>query len=99
MFTTAAAGLYRVTGYCYGTTASSTTYSVTLFVKAQNSGQSAGNGYSVATGQIGTSISSGSTYSVTFNLASSIPVQVETSGSGTNTSGIWSRAVQIERLQ
>ena len=99
VWTSTNAGVYQVSGYLYGTTASTTAYTVTLYAKAMNSGQAAGNGYSVATGQIGTSISSGSTSSTVFNLGASAAVQVESAGSGTNTSGVWSRAIQIVRLQ
>jgi hypothetical protein len=97
-WTSAYAGLYRVSGLTYGTTASSTAYTVTSFVKALNTGGTA-NGYTVATAQIGTSISSGNGYPTLFNLAASVPVQTESAGSGTNTGGVWSRGIVIERLQ
>ena len=97
-WTSAYAGLYRVTGITYGTTASSTAYTVTSYVKALNTGGSA-NGYTVATAQIGTSISSGNVYPTLFNLAAGVPVQTESAGSGTNTGGVWSRGIVIERLQ
>jgi hypothetical protein len=71
---------------------------VTSFVKALNTGGTA-NGYTVATAQIGTSISSGNGYPTLFNLAASVPVQTESAGSGTNTGGVWSRGIVIERLQ
>jgi hypothetical protein len=99
VWTSTGAGVYQVSGYLYGTIASTTAYTVTLYAKATSAGQSAGNGYSIAVGQIGTSISSGFTYSTVFNLGASAAVQVESAGSGTNTSGVWSRAIQIVRLQ
>lgn len=100
VWTSSAAGIYRVSGYIYGTTASSTSYSVEQFVKAQQSGQSAGNGYLLSEAQVGTSISSDPWYSYVFPLGASIPVQTETvTASGTNTSGVWTRGITIERLQ
>ena len=100
VWTSTSAGVYRVTGYIYGTTASSTAYTVGNYVKATQSGQAAGNGYLVGSAQIGTSISSGDAYSYVFPLAASIPVQVESAtASGTNTGGAWSRGIVIERLQ
>jgi len=99
-WTAASAGVYRVTGYIYGTSASSTAYSVSTYVKATNSGQSAGNGYLVATAQIGTSVSSGNAYSIVFNLAAGATVQTESlTASGSQTGGGWNRAIVVERLQ
>ena len=100
VWTSTYAGVYRVSGYLYGTTASSTSCSVTEYAKAQSSGQSSGNGYSVATGQVGTSISSANLYPVVFNLAAGIPIQTESLvSSGSCTGGAWTRAVVIERMQ
>jgi hypothetical protein len=100
VWTSTYAGTYRITGYIYGTTASSTSYSVSHYVKATQSGQSAGNGYLVASAQIGTSISSGNAYTNVFPLAASVPVQTESlTSSGSNTGGVWSRGLIIERLQ
>jgi len=100
VYTTTAAGIYSVTGYTYGTTTSSTAYTVGNYVKATQTGQAAGNGYLLASAQIGTSISSGNGYSYVFPLAASIPVQMESAtASGSNTGGVWSRGIVIERLQ
>jgi hypothetical protein len=100
VWTSTNAGTYRITGYIYGTTASSTAYSVSNYVKATQTGQSSGNGYLVASAQIGTSISSGSAYVYVFPLNASTAVQTESlTGSGSNTGGAWSRAIIIERLQ
>jgi hypothetical protein len=100
VWTSTYAGTYRITGYIYGTTASSTAYSVSNYVKATQTGQSSGNGYMVASAQIGTSISSGSAYAYVFPLAASIAVQGESlTSSGTNTGGVWSHAIVVERLQ
>jgi hypothetical protein len=100
VWTSTYAGMYRVTGYIYGTTASSTSYSVSHYVKATQSGQSAGNGYLVASAQIGTTISSGNAYAYVFPLAASTPVQTESlTSSGANTGGVWSRSILIERVQ
>jgi hypothetical protein len=100
VWTSTYAGTYRISGYIYGTTASSTSYSVSHYVKATQSGQSAGNGYLVATAQIGTTISSGNGYTNVFPLAASVAVQTESlTSSGSNTGGVWSRGIIIERLQ
>lgn len=100
VWTPSAAGVYRVTGYVYGTAASSTSCSVTEYVRAQNSGQSTMYGYGVSTAQIGASISSGNGYPVLFNLAAGSAVQLESLvSSGSCTGGSWTRAVVIERLQ
>ncbi|MGC1462252.1 MAG: hypothetical protein WA802_08625 [Terracidiphilus sp.] len=100
VLTTTNAGTYRITGYIYGTTASSTAYSVSNYVKATQGGQSSGNGYLVASAQIGTSISSGSAFAYIFPLSAGTAVQTESlTASGTNTGGVWSHAIIVERLQ
>ena len=99
-WTSTNAGTYRITGYVYGTTASSTAYSVSNYVKATQTGQSSGNGYLVASAQIGTSISSGSAFAYVFPLNAGTAVQAESlTASGSNTGGTWSRAIIVERLQ
>jgi hypothetical protein len=99
-YTTTAAGVYRITGYIFATTASSSAYTVAHYVKATQTGQSAANGYIIGSAQVGTSISSGLEYSNVFPLNSSTAVQVESlTSSGTNTGGAWSRGIIIERLQ
>ena len=99
-WTSTFAGTYRVTGYIYGTTASSTAFTVSEYVKATQTGQSAGNGYLVGSAQVGTSISSGDAYSYVFPLGAGTVVQTESLGaSGSNTGGVWSRAIVIERVQ
>jgi hypothetical protein len=100
VWTTASAGTYRITGYIYGTTASSTAYSVSHYVKATQTGQSSGNGYLVASAQLGTSISSGSAFAYVFPLNAGTAVQTESlTASGSNTGGVWSRAIVVERIQ
>jgi hypothetical protein len=99
VWTTPSAGVYRVTGYLYGTTASSSAYQVAEYAQAVNTGSSA-HGNLIAAGQIGTGISSGTSAPAVFNLASGVAIQVESATtSGTNSGGVWSRAVIIERLQ
>ena len=100
VWTSTNAGTYRVTGYVYGTTASSTAYSVSNYVKAAQTGQSSGNGYLVASAQIGTTVSSGNAYVYVFPLNAGTAVQTESlTASGSNTGGAWSRAIIVERLQ
>jgi hypothetical protein len=54
----------------------------------------------VASAQIGTTISSGSAYAYVFPLAAGTAVQTESLlSSGTNTGGVWSHAIIVERLQ
>jgi hypothetical protein len=107
VYTTAAAGVYRINGYTYGTSCgitSSGSYTATLYAKLQQNGGPAGYGYSVASAQVGSTggaCSSGTNTSVVANVASGVAIQTETLTSGTLPSGTatWSRAVQIERLQ
>jgi hypothetical protein len=100
VWTSTNAGTYRITGYIYGTTASSTAYSVSNYVKATQTGQSSGNGYLVASGQIGTTISSGLNYVNVFPINAGTAVQSESlTASGSNTGGAWSRGIIVERLQ
>ncbi len=53
VWTSSYAGMYRITGYIYGTTASTTAYSASNYVKATQSGQGSGNGYLVASARSG----------------------------------------------
>jgi hypothetical protein len=105
----APAGIYRVTGYTYGTqagTCSAGSATAETFVKATQSGGTT-NGWAVASAQLASSISSGSvTASPVFNVAaSSTAFSVESTLSACSSSGtfsgtaIWSFAITIERLQ
>jgi len=113
VFTTTAAGLYRVTGYTYSTSTgtctnggSSCTMTAIQYAKATQTGGTA-SGAIVSSWQVGsnaTAQSSGSNFSLTFNLASSVAIQTETllsmtSGATQTVAATWSRAVQIERIQ
>lgn len=100
VWTTTYAGTYRVTGYTYGTTASSSTYAVQQYVQVEESGASVTGAYLVSQATIGTSISTGLSYSNTFVLGAGANVKTETyTSSGSNTGGVWSRAIQIDRVQ
>lgn len=109
-YTTAAAGVYRVNAYLYSTvcgTSSAGNMTASYFSRAVETGITAQSGATVATWQVGsstTSCSSGSNFSVIYNLAISIPIQTETllsiSSSGTQSAAAtWARALQIERLK
>jgi hypothetical protein len=113
LFTTAAAGIYRVTGYTYSTSTgtctnggSACTMTTIQYAKATQTGGTA-SGAIVSSWQVGsnaTAQSSGSNFSLTFNLASGVAIQTETllsmtSGATQTVAATWSRAVQIERIQ
>lgn len=110
VFTTTAAGVYRVNGYTYSTVCGTSTagnMTATQYVKAAELGSTGASGATVSSWQVGsstTSCSSGVNYSVLYNLASGVAIQTETlmsiSSSGTQSNAAtWSRAVEIERLQ
>jgi hypothetical protein len=99
-YTTPAAGLYRVTGYFYGTTVSSTAYQAGAYAQATEVGQSAAHAVLIQSYQIGTSISANNGYAAVFNVASGTAIQSGSfTVSGSNTGGAWSRGLVIERLQ
>jgi hypothetical protein len=101
VFTTSAAGVYRVTGDVWPTTLSSTAWTVSLETSTTPNG---------ATGPITTGITTrivGTTYggsnsgfgSTTFSLASGATIGISlVTPSGSNTSGVLSYLVNIERL-
>ena len=107
----APAGVYRVTGYIFATSAETcslpTTITAEVFVKATMNGGSA-NGWAVASAQVGSATGTSSSGSVTaspvfYIAASSTGFSVESTVttctgtlSGTST---WSRGITIERLQ
>ena len=107
----ATAGIYRVTGYVFATTAGTCTAPSSLtaesFVKATNNGGSA-NGWAVASAQVasttGTSSSGSVTASPVFNVAASTTAFSEevtlTTCTGTlTTAPVYSYALTIERLK
>jgi len=100
LFTTTATGVYRVTGYLYGTAASSTSYTVGLYCQAQQVSQPATKSVLLQSWQIGSSLSGNNGYADVLNLGTSVNIQCETATvSGTQTGGTWNRAVMVERLQ
>jgi hypothetical protein len=100
VYTTSAAGLYRVTGYLYGTTASTTSFTVGMYAQTLQVSQPATKSELIQSWQIGTSLSGNNGYADVFYLASGTAIQTETATiSGSNTGGAWNRAVTIERLQ
>ncbi|MGB8479493.1 MAG: hypothetical protein WCE63_11710, partial [Acidobacteriaceae bacterium] len=107
----ATAGIYRVTGYVFATTAGTCSAPSSLtaeaFVKATNNGGSA-NGWAVASAQVasttGTSSSGSVTASPVFNIAASTTAFSEevtlTTCTGTlTTAPVYSYALTIERLK
>jgi hypothetical protein len=107
----ATAGIYRVTGYVFATTAGTCSAPSSLtaeaFVKATNNGGSA-NGWAVASAQVasttGTSSSGSVTASPVFNIAASTTAFSEevtlTTCTGTLTAApVYSYALTIERLK
>ena len=105
VYTTTAAGVFRVSGYIYATTCGTTSSgsaSVSLNVKTTDNGADAAHGWVLQTYQVGANpaaCSSGTGYSLTFNLASSVIVQTGSSLSQAASGAAWNRAIQIERLQ
>ena len=98
-YTTTTAGVYRITGNLYATTASSTTFSVTMLVKEAQTSSVTSHGLGVASATIGTSESWNAGAFVMQNLPAATAIQWETSGSGTNTSGVYNRDLVIERVK
>lgn len=98
-FTTTSAGLYRIMGNVYATTNSSTSYTVTLQVKESQTGGVTSHGLGVGQATIGSSDSWNVGTYVLQNLATSTAIQWETTGSGTNTNGVWNIDLEVERVQ
>ena len=98
-YTTPAAGVYRITGNVYATTAGSTAYTVTVLVKEAQTGSVTSHGMGVASAAVGTSEGWNNGTLVTQNLSSGVAIQWETSGSGTNTGSVWSIDLVIERVK
>lgn len=107
VYTTTAAGVYRISGYTYATvcgTTSSGSYTVTQYASITQNGGSGAYGYTVSSAQIGSTggtCSSGTNVSIEANLASGATIQTESLTTGTLSSGTpaWSRAIQVERIQ
>jgi hypothetical protein len=98
-FTTSAAGIYRITGDVYPTTAGSAGYTVSLLVKQQQLSGDAAHSLAIASAAVGTSPGWNVPAPLTLDLASGIAIQWETTGSGTNTGSVWNIFVVIERIQ
>ena len=93
------AGIYRVTGYIYCTSTSSTAFTAQLFINVEQSGQSSFESWLISSAQVGTSCSTDDSYSQVLNMAASGLIKWETVASGTQTGGGWSTALTVERLQ
>jgi hypothetical protein len=98
-FTTSAAGFYRIHGNVYATTTSTTSYIVSLLVKQSQISNVASHGLAVASATIGTGEGWNNGQLITQNLASSTAIQWETTGSGTNTGGVWRIDLSVERIK
>jgi hypothetical protein len=103
IYTPTVAGRFRVTGGLYTTTASSTSYVVQQIAgTAQTGGLGlASNETLISYTNIGTATGLVGTYGTAlFNVASGTAIQAGTYVlSGTNTGGVWSHWVMVERLQ
>ena len=101
VYTTPAAGLYRVTGTIYPTTASSTATAILQQVSAAQPGAVSGLLYEIGYCALGSSAPASYPYdSYTFTLGSGATIQTQSSlASGSNNGGVWTRFVTIERLQ
>ena len=98
-YTTPAAGVYRVSGNVYPTTDGSTSYTVCLSVKQQQTGGDASHSSTVASAAVGTGAGWNLPAALTLDLASSVAVTWETIGSGTNTGSVWDVDFIIERIK
>ncbi|HEY1209594.1 MAG TPA: hypothetical protein VGE85_09505 [Terracidiphilus sp.] len=105
VWTTTSAGIYQISGYTYGTscgTTSSGSATATQYVEAVQNGGPTAYGATVSSAQVGNTsgqCSSGTNVSVTYNLAANTAVKTESLLSVTATGAVWSRGVQIIRLQ
>jgi hypothetical protein len=105
VYTTTAAGVYRVSGYIYATTCGTTSSgsaSAVVVLKTTDNGADAAHGWNLQTYQVGANpaaCSSGTGYSLTFNLATSVAVQTGSTLSQSASGAAWNRAIQIERIQ
>ena len=100
-FTTTAAGIYRISGLIYPTTLSSSAWTVEIACSvAQNGSAGAANQtYLLNQCAIGTAISSGSFTSVVVALAKGATIGAGTFLiSGSNTGGVFTYSVVVERL-
>jgi hypothetical protein len=98
-YTTPAAGVYRVNGNVYPTTDGTTSYTVSLSVKQQQTGGDASHSLTIASAAVGTSAGLNTPAAPTLDLASNVAVTWETSGSGTNTGSVWNVDLIIERIK
>lgn len=102
VYTTTAAGWYRINGSVYATTTSSTAYTITQSVSATQVSSSFTENDVAGMAVIGTtpSISDSHTQSHLYNLASGAAVlSMSSTYSGSNTGGAWNRFMTIERLK
>jgi len=98
VYTTTAAGLYRVTGAFYMTAASSTGGTMSQYVAATQQGAVSGISYVTGYCSIQALLCYGNSH--VMSLASGVAIQTEsTLSAGTNTGGAWTRFTTIERLQ
>ena len=101
VYTTTAAGIFRVSGTCYATTLSSSAWSVVPQSTVTQNGAtgsltvSVGDAINIGTSYTGNSNSGGQI----FNLASGAAIGVSVAtNSGSNTAGVYAYSILIERL-
>jgi hypothetical protein len=98
-YTTPAAGVYRVSGNVYPTTDGTTSYTVSLSVKQQQTGGDASHSLTIASASVGTSAGWNAPAALTLDITSNVAVTWETIGSGTNTGSAWNIDLIIERIK
>lgn len=98
-YTTPAAGVYRVSGNVYPTADGTTSYTVSLSVKQQQTGGDASHSLTIASASVGTGAGWNLPAVLTLDLASNVAVTWETIGSGTNTGSLWNVDLIIERIK
>jgi len=101
IYTTTAAGWYRVSGTLYATTASSTAYTLEQIVNAAQVGFAGTNNIMLSNVTVGTSAAINTpVYAPILNLASGAAIQAGSfTSSGTNTGGKWNRFITVERIK
>jgi hypothetical protein len=99
VFTTTAIGWYRIQGTLWPTTVSTTAWTVNLDVTSRNNGATAATAQLLQQVVLGTTFAPGNTNNAVYYLPSGATIQMSVVNvSGSNTSGVYSYAVTIERL-
>jgi hypothetical protein len=101
VFTTGAAGIYRMEAYIWATTQSTTAYVVGVATSQSNTGQVGTGAFTLNNATIGTTaVQNAYPAPAVYTLASGVNMTIGTfTLSGSNTSGVWSRTLVITRYK